>query len=169
MFKNLNFWEDFQWEHIFYNGQLVCKNIPNINNIYTFQISESFKGCMRSFYLNSKTVDLVNSKAVMGVRQCFSRFEPGVHFDGYGYAVFGKIVHQHCKWQICGWTYTLISTCWYLLGHVFSVLFREISRHYSDKSLSSTNTLQMANICLYLLYIQVYMLLGTELFGSLFI
>ena len=46
---------------------------------------------MRQFELNNKSVDLANSKAIMGVRQCFSEFEPGVHFDGYGYAIYGKM------------------------------------------------------------------------------
>ena len=55
------------------------------------QIGESFKGCMRQFELNNKSIDLANSKAIMGVRQCFSDFEPGVHFDGYGYAIYGKL------------------------------------------------------------------------------
>ena len=55
-----------------------------------FQVTESFKGCVREFHLNDKFVDVANSKAIMGVRQCFSKFEPGVHFDGYGYAIFCK-------------------------------------------------------------------------------
>ena len=62
-------------------------------------VSESFKGCLRQFELNNNLVDLANSKAIMGVRPCFSRSEPGVHFDGYGYAVFGKccvnkVIHE---------------------------------------------------------------------------
>ena len=48
---------------------------------------------MRSFYLNREYVDLVNSKAVMGVRQCFSSFEEGTHLDGYGYAVYGMFTN----------------------------------------------------------------------------
>ena len=57
-----------------------------------FQIAESFKGCMRGFYLNGKYVDIINSKAIMGVRPCFSMVEEGVHFDGFGYAIYCKYI-----------------------------------------------------------------------------
>lgn len=62
----------------------------NIWIIYNLQEGESFKGCMRRFLLSGKEVDLANSKAIMGVRQCFSLVEPGIHFDGYGFATYGK-------------------------------------------------------------------------------
>ena len=42
---------------------------------------------MQNFMLNGNDVDLANSKAIMGVRQCYSHVEPGVHFDGFGYAI----------------------------------------------------------------------------------
>ena len=53
-------------------------------------VSESFKGCLRGLELNKNLVDVANSKSIMGVRPCFATNEPGVHFDGYGYAVYGK-------------------------------------------------------------------------------
>jgi len=52
-------------------------------------MTESFKGCIQDFYLNGKPVDVINSLKIMGVRQCFSKTEPGVHFDSYGFAIFG--------------------------------------------------------------------------------
>lgn len=73
-------------------SKLECMShnaITKFEMIFHFQMAESFKGCMRKFTLNSKHVDLANSKAIMGVRQCFSDFEPGVHFDGYGYGIYG--------------------------------------------------------------------------------
>jgi len=53
-------------------------------------MKESFKGCVKDFDLNGHPVDILNSKAIMGVKQCYSKSERGVHFDGYGYAVFGE-------------------------------------------------------------------------------
>jgi len=52
-------------------------------------MTESFKGCIQDFYLNGKPVDVINSLKIMGVRQCFSKTEPGVHFDSYGFAIYG--------------------------------------------------------------------------------
>lgn len=49
---------------------------------------------MRKFHLNDRDIDLANAKSIMGVRPCFTDVEPGVHLDGYGYAVYGKLVHQ---------------------------------------------------------------------------
>lgn len=54
-------------------------------------VSESFKGCLRQMELNNNMVDVANSKSIMGVRPCFADNEPGVHFDGYGYAVYSKL------------------------------------------------------------------------------
>ncbi len=54
-------------------------------------MSESFKGCMRNFHLNNKEQDLANSKAIMGVRNCYAKFEAGVHFDGFAYAIYGML------------------------------------------------------------------------------
>ena len=52
-------------------------------------MTESFKGCIQDFLLNGKPVDVINSLKVMGVRHCFSHIEPGVHFDSYGFAIYG--------------------------------------------------------------------------------
>jgi len=52
-------------------------------------MTESFKGCIQDFYLNGKPVDVINSLQIMGVRQCFSTTERGVHFDSYGFAIYG--------------------------------------------------------------------------------
>lgn len=45
---------------------------------------------MREFYLNGRHVDIINSLAIMGVRQCYKTVEEGVHFDSFGYAVYCK-------------------------------------------------------------------------------
>jgi len=58
---------------------------------------ESFKGCIQDFYLNGKPVDVINSLQIMGVRQCFSTTEPGVHFDSFGYAIYGSYAFS-CVW-----------------------------------------------------------------------
>jgi len=50
---------------------------------------ESFKGCIQDFFLNGKPVDVINSLKVMGVRHCFLHTEPGVHFDSFGFAIYG--------------------------------------------------------------------------------
>jgi len=55
-------------------------------------MTESFKGCIQDVFLNGKPVDVLNSLKIMGVRQCFSTIEPGVHFDSYGFAVYGLFV-----------------------------------------------------------------------------
>jgi len=52
-------------------------------------MEESFKGCIQDFYLNGKPVDVINSLQIMGVRQCFSTTERGVHFDSFGFAIYG--------------------------------------------------------------------------------
>ena len=52
-------------------------------------MTESFKGCIQDFFLNGKPVDVINSLKVMGVRHCFLNTEPGVHFDSFGFAVYG--------------------------------------------------------------------------------
>lgn len=58
--------------------------------VTVLQMTESFKGCIQDFYLNGKAVDVINSLKIMGVRQCFLQTEPGVHFDSYGFAVYGR-------------------------------------------------------------------------------
>ena len=63
--------------------------VPVMECLLLLEVSESFKGCLAEFRLNGESVDLTNSKAIMGVRKCFTEVERGAHFDGYSYAVYG--------------------------------------------------------------------------------
>ena len=52
--------------------------------------AESYKGCMREFSLNGIYQDLLNSKALMGIRQCYQEVEHGVYFSYGAHAVYGE-------------------------------------------------------------------------------
>ena len=52
--------------------------------------SESYKGCMREFRLNGVYEDLLNSKALMGIRQCYEQVEHGVYFSYGAHAIYGE-------------------------------------------------------------------------------
>ena len=53
-------------------------------------MTESYKGCMSDMKMNDEIYDIMNSKAIMGVRPCFSEVEPGAHFSGFGYVFYGN-------------------------------------------------------------------------------
>jgi hypothetical protein len=72
------------------NAPMYVGGVPMFYDAQEGLVRESFKGCMRGLELNGNLVDVANSKSIMGVRPCFAINERGVHFDGYGYAVFGK-------------------------------------------------------------------------------
>jgi len=64
-------------------------------------MTESFKGCVRDFFLNGKSVDVINSLKILGVRQCSSRIEPGVYFDAESYAIYGLCTsYVYVVWHV---------------------------------------------------------------------
>ena len=61
---------------------------------------ESFKGCLREFHLNDEYHNLLNSKSMMGIRQCYQTVESAVYFKLGAHAVYGKYIKHIMKHEI---------------------------------------------------------------------
>ncbi|XP_013397032.1 laminin subunit alpha-2 isoform X2 [Lingula anatina] len=62
--------------------------LPRGYNMRMGLVPDSLKGCVRGFRLNSQKVDLIQSKAIMGVSTCNKYYEKGVYFSGYAYGIY---------------------------------------------------------------------------------
>ncbi|KAL1455820.1 hypothetical protein MTO96_043598, partial [Rhipicephalus appendiculatus] len=82
-----------------FRGPLYVGGIASGLSVPEDLVKESFKGCIRNFNVNSRSVDLASGKS-QGVGQCFANIELGAFFQGDAYAVYDEKFNVDNKLEV---------------------------------------------------------------------
>ncbi|XP_075729518.1 wing blister isoform X1 [Rhipicephalus microplus] len=82
-----------------FRGPLYVGGIASGLSVPEDLVKESFKGCIRNFNVNSRSVDLASGKS-QGVGQCFANIELGAFFQGDAYAVYDEQFNVDNKLEV---------------------------------------------------------------------
>ncbi|KAL3223356.1 hypothetical protein MRX96_027607 [Rhipicephalus microplus] len=82
-----------------FRGPLYVGGIASGLSVPEDLVKESFKGCIRNFNVNSRSVDLASGKS-QGVGQCFTNIELGAFFQGDAYAVYDEQFNVDNKLEV---------------------------------------------------------------------